>query len=268
MLGRTLVAPTGRTSTARRRSRARTARRAPQGRADGLQHKAVTPASAPASGRPSPAPRIRHAAGRRGKAGLRDQRLQALAGGLASFWREPCRPARRRPLRAHALPEGPAQRAALHLHLPAESHKAAYEWLDILEPGDFRTVSETRREADGPKRTWAVRFAKGVPLSGEEGAPRVNWIGLTVTDSKGRQTYRNCWATDLDVDAGNAVELAACGRARWAIENGNNNTLKTKGYHLDHNFGHGRSIWPTRSHPQHPRVPDAHRPRTHRTALP
>ena len=121
-----------------------------------------------------------------------------------------------------------------------ESHRAAYEWLDLLEPGDFRTVSETRREADGHKRTWAVRFAKGVPLSGEEGAPRVNWIGLTVTDSKGRQTYRNCWATDLDVDAGNAVELAACGRARWAIENGNNNTLKTKGYHLDHNFGHGK----------------------------
>jgi hypothetical protein len=121
-----------------------------------------------------------------------------------------------------------------------ESHRAAYGWLDLLEPGDFRTVSETRREADGHKRTWAVRFAKGVPLSGEEGAPRVNWIGLTVTDSKGRQTYRNCWATDLDVDAGNAVELAACGRARWAIENGNNNTLKTKGYHLDHNFGHGK----------------------------
>jgi hypothetical protein len=121
-----------------------------------------------------------------------------------------------------------------------ESHRAAYGWLDLLEPGDFRTVSETRREADGHKRTWAVRFAKGVPLSGEEGAPRVNWIGLTVTDSKGRQTYRNCRATDLDVDAGNTVEPAACGRARWAIENGNNNTLKTKGYHLDHNFGHGK----------------------------
>ena len=121
-----------------------------------------------------------------------------------------------------------------------ESHKAAYEWLDLLEPGDFQTVSETRREADGHKRTWTVRFAQGVPLSGEDGALRTNWIELTVTDAKGRQAYRNCWATDLDVDAGNAVELAACGRSRWTIENGNNNTLKTKGYHLDHNFGHGK----------------------------
>ena len=30
------------------------------------------------------------------------------------------------------------------------------------------------------------------------------------------------------------------GRTRWKIENENNNTLKTKGYHLEHNFGHGQ----------------------------
>jgi len=53
-----------------------------------------------------------------------------------------------------------------------ESHKAAYGWLDLLEPGDFQSAGETRREADGHRRTWAVRFAKGVPLSGEDGAPR------------------------------------------------------------------------------------------------
>ena len=27
---------------------------------------------------------------------------------------------------------------------------------------------------------------------------------------------------------------------RWKIENENNNTLKTKGYHFEHNFGHGQ----------------------------
>jgi hypothetical protein len=31
----------------------------------------------------------------------------------------------------------------------------------------------------------------------------------------------------------------AAGRARWKVENENNNTLKTKGYHLEHNYGHG-----------------------------
>jgi hypothetical protein len=38
----------------------------------------------------------------------------------------------------------------------------------------------------------------------------------------------------------NVVALADCGRARWKIENETFNVLKTKGYHLEHNFGHGK----------------------------
>jgi hypothetical protein len=34
---------------------------------------------------------------------------------------------------------------------------------------------------------------------------------------------------------------ARAGRTRWKIENENNNTLKTKGYNLEHNFGHGQT---------------------------
>ena len=34
--------------------------------------------------------------------------------------------------------------------------------------------------------------------------------------------------------------LAQAGRARWKIENENNNVLKNHGYHLEHNFGHGK----------------------------
>lgn len=36
------------------------------------------------------------------------------------------------------------------------------------------------------------------------------------------------------------VEVVKAGRARWKSENENNNVLKTKGYHLEHNFGHGQ----------------------------
>jgi hypothetical protein len=39
---------------------------------------------------------------------------------------------------------------------------------------------------------------------------------------------------------GNVAELAACGRARWKIENETFNVLKTNGYNLEHNFGHGK----------------------------
>lgn len=31
----------------------------------------------------------------------------------------------------------------------------------------------------------------------------------------------------------------SAGRSRWKTENENHNVLKTKGYHLEHNFGHG-----------------------------
>jgi hypothetical protein len=37
-------------------------------------------------------------------------------------------------------------------------------------------------------------------------------------------------------------KVVASGRARWKIENGNNNTLKTKGYRFEHNLGHGQQL--------------------------
>ena len=37
------------------------------------------------------------------------------------------------------------------------------------------------------------------------------------------------------------MQLMRGGRARWKIENENNNVLKTKGYHFEHNFGHGKT---------------------------
>ena len=37
----------------------------------------------------------------------------------------------------------------------------------------------------------------------------------------------------------NVEALVEAGRTSWKIENENNNTLKTKGYHFEHNFGHG-----------------------------
>ena len=35
-------------------------------------------------------------------------------------------------------------------------------------------------------------------------------------------------------------QVAQAGRGRWKVENEKNNVLKTKGYHIEHNFGHGK----------------------------
>jgi hypothetical protein len=43
--------------------------------------------------------------------------------------------------------------------------------------------------------------------------------------------------SDLAITPDTVAELAACGRARWKIENETFNVLKTNGYNLEHNLG-------------------------------
>src|SRR5271168_4992317 len=71
-------------------------------------------------------------------------------------------------------------------------------------------------------------------------AMTVNWLMIEIRNAAGEMTYRNSFITDLPTDRDTVVELSACGRARWKIENESFNVLKTKGYNLEHNFGHGK----------------------------
>lgn len=48
------------------------------------------------------------------------------------------------------------------------------------------------------------------------------------------------WATDITINSNNVFELMRAGRARWKDENEIFNTLKNQGYHLEHNYGHGK----------------------------
>jgi hypothetical protein len=119
------------------------------------------------------------------------------------------------------------------------SHQTVYKYIDLLEPCDIGQVQERRKNKFGHMENWTVRYALNVPLSGNDDALNVNWVELIVTDTDGKERFHNTWITDLDVSEDNAIAIAESGRARWVIENGNNNVLKTKGYHLEHNFGHG-----------------------------
>ena len=121
-----------------------------------------------------------------------------------------------------------------------DSHKTLYQWVGLLEPGPH--LGEFRRQVKvgAQFQTYAYRFANKVPLADGEDALKVNWCELSITDSEGRMVYRNAWITDFLITQDNIEALAVSGRARWKIENENNNVLKTKGYHLEHNFGHGK----------------------------
>jgi hypothetical protein len=121
-----------------------------------------------------------------------------------------------------------------------DSHATAYEWLEHLQRnGAVQTVVRTRWT--GRRReTDTYRFAESVPLRDADDALMVSWCEITTTGEDGKVLHRNAFATSLAVDAGNVVEVVEAGRSRWKIENENNNTLKTKGYHFEHNYGHGK----------------------------
>src|ERR1700722_13172989 len=89
-----------------------------------------------------------------------------------------------------------------------------------------------------------------VPLRGDTDAIAVNWLMIEIRDARGDLTYRNSFITDLPVERDNVAQLAACGRARWKIENEGFNVLKTKGYNLEHNFGHGKRNLDRAGHPE------------------
>lgn len=122
-----------------------------------------------------------------------------------------------------------------------ESHTHLYKWVEALQPG--KDIHSVKMRVKNQKNHWehhAYRFANAVPLTEEEGALKVNWCEVTITNNEGQVIYKNAFITDWPITAETVAGIVAAGRARWKIENENNNTLKTKGYHLEHNFGHGK----------------------------
>jgi len=116
------------------------------------------------------------------------------------------------------------------------SHQILYEWINGAE----LSVHEERVKKGRHFVTHRYRWIENVPLRDGKDALDVNWFEIEIVNKAGKVTYRNSFVTDLTVTKENVAEMAACGRARWKIENENFNTLKTQGYHLEHNFGHGQ----------------------------
>lgn len=116
------------------------------------------------------------------------------------------------------------------------SHKTLTEYLTGVDLDGF---SETIGVGSA-KRVHRYRWMEDVPLRDGKDALKVNWLEIEISKSNGKVTYRNSFVTDLPVTRQSAAEIAACGRARWKIENETFNVLKNNGYNLEHNFGHGK----------------------------
>jgi hypothetical protein len=128
---------------------------------------------------------------------------------------------------------------------------AGGHFLFVCKPSSHPLIQEYLSGIDLPMIEQAVRrgtqrfvhryrWLPDVPLRDGKNALRVNWLEVEIVNARGETTYRNSFVTDLPVAADTVAELAACGRARWKIENETFNVLKTKGYNLEHSFGHGK----------------------------
>jgi hypothetical protein len=116
------------------------------------------------------------------------------------------------------------------------SHQTITEYLHGATLEEHRHSTCKR----GKRTTTVYRWLTAVPLRATEDAIAINWFSIEIFNDKAKRTYQNSFVTDLAVSADTVAELAACGRARWKIENETFNVLKTGGYNLEHSFGHGK----------------------------
>ena len=123
-----------------------------------------------------------------------------------------------------------------------QSHPTLYKWLAFLEAnGELKTTSQ-RRWNGKFFEAWHYRYLNQVPLREQQPALLVNWCEVNVTrESDGESLYQNSWITNHELTPQKVIQLVSGGRSRWKTENENHNVLKSRGYHLEHNFGHGQS---------------------------
>jgi hypothetical protein len=100
-------------------------------------------------------------------------------------------------------------------------------------------LTEVFKYKDSDGITHRYRYINGVALNQTNTDVKVNFLEYIELKDGKKQKYFS-WVTDIDITKNNLQELMRAGRARWKIENETFNTLKNQGYHLEHNFGHGK----------------------------
>jgi len=122
------------------------------------------------------------------------------------------------------------------------SHKKMYEQIEYIEKiGEVdEKVVRGRNKKTRKEEIYHYKYLNEVDLTGDKESIKVNWCSLELKDKVGNFIYQGVFATDYIINDLNVEKIINTGRCRWKIENENNNTLKTGGYNLEHNFGHGK----------------------------
>lgn len=133
-----------------------------------------------------------------------------------------------------------------------ELKKAGMSFILVAKPGDHKTMMQWVQEQkqmgevssleykDHKARVHVYEWINHMPLNASQDTPWVNFFQYRII-VKGKTTFKNSWVTDIAIHKDNVEQMVKGGRARWKIENETFNTLKNHGYHLEHNFGHGKN---------------------------
>lgn len=122
------------------------------------------------------------------------------------------------------------------------SHKHLYQEINSLEKlGAINKIKHTHWTGN-QHQVFTYRFINEVDINAGEQSIKVNWVELEITNEEGKTIRRFSFVTNHLISGENVESLVEAGRCRWKIENEDINTLKTKGYHFEHNFGHGKSF--------------------------
>jgi len=100
------------------------------------------------------------------------------------------------------------------------------------------------RFSDEKGRTHIYEWMNDVALNGSKDSINTNFFRYTImaADEDGNEkiNFRNSWISDLVLSRQLIKHFVRGGRCRWKIENECFNTLKNQGYHIKHNYGHGK----------------------------
>lgn len=111
-----------------------------------------------------------------------------------------------------------------------------YELAKEFKKEDF--LHEVEWEKDG--KHCKVCYWNGFTLNMSHPNVLVNYFDYTETNQKTGKVYFSSWITDITISKEIVAELVTVARSRWKVENETFNTLKNQGYHLEHNYGHGK----------------------------
>ena len=131
----------------------------------------------------------------------------------------------------------------MHFLLAAKPGDHEHLFEQVNEAMDQGTARVESHEVATTRQTFPTRtqYVADIELNKSHPDVRVNFLQHhEFSGDDGDIVKCFSWVTDLDLSEKSLQLYQRAGRSRWRVENETFNTLKNQGYHLEHNYGHGK----------------------------